>query len=74
MDHEEMREMMRRTSPPLAFELDEIKTAITLDLCSEIEETRSRISGVTSAVGGLVLPAYIAAISLAVIAFSIVTA
>lgn len=70
MDHEEMREMMRRTSPPLAFELDEIKTAITVDLCSEIEEIRSRISGVTNAVGGLVLPAYAAAISLGIIAYN----
>lgn len=40
---------------------------------SAYEETRARISGITSAIGGLVFPAYLVAGSLAVIAYSVVT-
>lgn len=65
-------EAARKLGLSLSGEFDELKTAITLDLCSEIEETRARISGITNAIGGLVFPAYMAAVSLAVIAYELV--
>jgi hypothetical protein len=58
---------------PITSEIEELRTAITLDLCSEIEETRARIGGIVSAIGDLILPAYIAAVSLAVIAYQLAT-
>ena len=50
-------------------ELDGIQTAITVDLCGDIEELRVRVGQVRQAIESLRIPAYIAAISLAAIAF-----
>lgn len=57
----------------VASAINDLSTDMFVNLCSEIELTRNRISGITSAVSALVLPSYISAISLAVIAFCLFT-
>ena len=71
MSERRAHQALQSKGTSLSTELDDLRTAITLDLCSEIEETRARISGVSSAISGLTLPAYIGAVSLAIIAFKL---
>ena len=56
----------------VASAINDLSSDLFVNLCSEIEETRNRISGVTSAVSALILPAYISAISIAIIAYQLV--
>ena len=65
---------MRETSgiEQVASAINDLSSDLFVNLCSEIEETRNRISGVTSAVSALILPAYISAISLGIIAYQLV--
>lgn len=48
-----------------------LKDDLLVNLCTEIELTRDRVDSVRDAVSDLLVPAYIVAISLAVIAFSL---
>lgn len=48
-----------------------LKDDLLVNLCTEIELTRDRVDSVRDAVSDLLVPAYIVAISMAVIAFSI---
>lgn len=47
-----------------------LKDDLLVNLCTEIELTRDRVDSVRDAVSDLLVPAYIVAISLAVIAYS----
>lgn len=57
----------------VASAINDLSSDLFVNLCSEIEETRNRISGITSAVSALLFPAYLSAASLAVIAYTLVT-
>lgn len=48
-----------------------LKDDLLVNLCTEIELTRDRVDSVRDAVSDLLVPTYIVAISLAVIAFSV---
>ena len=64
---------MRDTSgvEQVALAINDLSSDLFVNLCSEIEQTRNQISGVTSAILALLLPAYISAISLAIIAYQL---
>lgn len=56
----------------VASAINDLSSDLFVNQCSEIEETRNRVSGVGSAVSALLLPAYICAGSLVVIAYTLV--
>jgi hypothetical protein len=55
----------------VASAIHDLSSDLFVNLCSEIEETRNRVSEVASAVSALILPAYISAISLGIIAYQL---
>ncbi|QIQ87404.1 hypothetical protein [Erythrobacter sp.] len=61
----------RSESQEVASAIYSLKDDLLVNLCAEIEETRERVEGVRRSVADLLAPAYIIAISLAVIANSV---
>lgn len=57
----------------VAAAINDLSGDLFVNLCSEIEEARNRVSAMSGAVSALLLPAYISAVSLAIIAYQLAT-
>lgn len=55
----------------IASAINDLSSDLFVNLCSEIEETRNRVSGVGSAISALILPAYVSAICMGIIAYQL---